>query len=152
MAAMLTELTLSSVNERRLGRTGRVLSAGRPGRLVRAAKWLARTGIALNLLGARRAGARSQHVASVAYLAAGLAFRAAWIDAGKASARDDEAVALMARGRATADERLRRGTERRTVSDEGAPRARARNLAATRAWSGTVGRTSLLVERLLRRA
>jgi formate-dependent nitrite reductase membrane component NrfD len=150
-AAMLAELTLSMVNERRLGRAGRVLSEGTPGRIFRTAKWLTGTGVALNLLGGR-AGSRGQNVASVLYLAGGLAFRIAWIEAGKASARDDEAVALMARGRATADERLRQRTERRTVSDDRPPRARDAAPAALRAWSGTVGRTSLLVERLLRRA
>jgi hypothetical protein len=58
----------------------------------------------------------------------------------------------MARGRVTADERLRKRTERRIVSDGRPPRARGAALAAARAWSGTVGRTSILVERLLRRA
>ena len=99
----------------------------------------------------RRSGPLGQNVASVLYLAGGLAFRFAWLEAGKASARDDEAVALMARGRVTSDEGLRRGAERRTVSDARPPRARGSALAAARAWSGTVGRTSLLVERLLRR-
>jgi formate-dependent nitrite reductase membrane component NrfD len=147
--AMLAELTLSAINERRLGRAGHVLSEGRPGRLFRTAKWLAGAGVALNLLGPRRVGALGQHAASILYLAGGLAFRFAWIEAGKASARDDEAAALMARGRITADERLRRGTERRTVSRDRPPRAHG---TAPAAWSGIVGRTSLLVERLLRRA
>ena len=149
--AMLAELTLSMVNERRLGRAGQVLSEGRPGRLFRTAKWLAGTGVALNLLGAQRTRPLGQHAASVLYLAGGLAFRFAWIEAGKASARDDEAVALMARGSVTADERLREGTERRILSDDRPPRAGGAALAATRAWSRTVGRASLLVERLLRR-
>lgn len=149
--AMLAELTLSTVNERRLGRAGHVLSEGRSGRLFRIAKWLAGTGVALNLLGARRTRPLGQHMASVLYLAGGLAFRMAWLEAGRASARDDDAVALMARGRVTADERLRTRTERRTVSDGRPPRARGTALAAARAWSGTVGRTSILVERLLRR-
>jgi formate-dependent nitrite reductase membrane component NrfD len=150
--AMLAELTLSMINERRLGRAGHVLSEGGPGRLYRAAKWLAGGGVALNLLGVRRVGVLGQHVASVLYLASGLAFRIAWVEAGKASARDDEAAALMARGRLTADERLRRRTERRTISVDRPLRARGAALAATHAWSGAVGRTSLLVERLLRRA
>jgi formate-dependent nitrite reductase membrane component NrfD len=151
-AAMLAELTLSMVNQRRLGRAGRVLSEGRPGRLFRTAKWLAGTGLALNLLGGRRTGPFGQNVASVLYLAGGLAFRYGWVEAGKASARDDEAVALMARGRVTADERLRKRTEHRILSDDRSPRASGAALAAARAWSGTVGRASLLVERLLRRA
>jgi formate-dependent nitrite reductase membrane component NrfD len=151
VTAMLAELTLSTVNERRLGRAGRVLSEGSPGRLFRAAQALAGTGVALNLLG-RRVGPVGQNVASALYLAGGLAFRYAWLEAGRASARDDEAAALMARGRVTADERLRKRTERRIVSDGRPPRARGAALAAARAWSGTVGRTSILVERLLRRA
>jgi formate-dependent nitrite reductase membrane component NrfD len=152
VGGMLTELTLSTVNERRLGRAGHVLSEGRPGRLFTTAKWLVGTGVALNLPGVRRSGPLGQNVASVLCLAGGLAFRFAWIEAGKASARDDEAVAFMARGRVTADERQRRATERRTVSDGRQPRTRGAALAAARAWSGTVGRTSLLVERLLQRA
>jgi formate-dependent nitrite reductase membrane component NrfD len=151
-AAMLAELTLSMVNQRRLGRAGRVLSEGRPGRIFRTAKWLAGTGVALNLLGGRRTGPLGQNVASVLYLAGGIAFRYGWVEAGKASARDDEAVALMARGRVTADERLRERTEHRILSDDRPPVAAGTAFAAAAAWSGTVGRASLLVERLLRRA
>jgi formate-dependent nitrite reductase membrane component NrfD len=152
VAAILAELTLSTLNERRLGRAGQALSEGRSGRLFRAAKGLAGAGVALNLLGTRRAGTLGQNVASTLYLAGGLAFRLAWVEAGKASARDDEAVARMARGKVTADESGRRGTERRTVSDDRLPRARGAALAAAHAWSGAVGRASLLVEHLLRRA
>jgi hypothetical protein len=39
-------------------------------------------------------------VASVLYLLGGLSFRFAWIEAGRQSAGDDEAVARMARVRA----------------------------------------------------
>ena len=148
VGAMLAELALSTVNERRLGRAGRVLSEGRPGRLFRTAQGLAGTGVALNLLGRRRMGPLGQNVASVLYLAGGLAFRYAWLEAGRASARDDEAVALMARGRVTADERLRQRTERR-VRLGGRPRPPAAAPRRARAWSRTVGRASLLVERLL---
>ena len=70
----------------------------------------------------------------------GLAFRFAWVEAGKASARDDEAVALVARGRATADEHLRSGTERRALSDDRPPLAPGAAVAVLRAWSRTVGR------------
>jgi hypothetical protein len=145
----LAELTLSIVNERRLGRAGHVLSEGKPGRLFRTAKWLAWTGVALNLLDPRRTRPLGQHTASILYLAGGLVFRLAWLEAGKASARDDEAVALMARGRVTADEGRRNRTERRAISDGRPPRARGAALAAARAWSATVGGTSILVERLL---
>ena len=149
-AAMVAEFGLSTLNERRLGRAGAVLSQGRPGRLFRSAKWLAGTGIALNLLGPRRTHALGQHAASVLYLAAGLAFRFAWVEAGKASAADDEAVALTARGMATLDEPLRKGTEQRALSR---PRpARTPTPRALRAWSRLIGRASLVAERLVRRA
>ncbi|HEY6594985.1 MAG TPA: NrfD/PsrC family molybdoenzyme membrane anchor subunit [Asanoa sp.] len=151
-AAMLTELVLSAVNERRLGRAGRVFSEGAAGRQFRAAKWLSAAGVALNLLGPRRTTVAGQHVASVLYLAAGLGFRFAWIEAGRASAKDDEAVALMARGTVTADERLRRGAERRSMSEQRRPRGRGPASKALRAWSRTIGRTSLVAERVLRRA
>jgi formate-dependent nitrite reductase membrane component NrfD len=135
--AMVAELTLSLVNERRLGRAGHVLSEGRPGRLFRIAQLFGGAGVALNLLGVRRTTPLGQHVASIVYLAGGLAFRLAWIEAGKVSARDDEAVTM---------------TERRTLSEDRPPSARGAASAALRAWSDTVRRASLLVERLLRRA
>jgi hypothetical protein len=150
VGAILAELTLSTVNERRLGRAGRVLSEGRARRLFRTAQGLVGTGVALNLFGPRRVGPLGQNVASVLYLAGGLAFRYAWLEAGRASARDDEAVALMARGGVTADERLRERTEHRVLSDDRPPAGGGIALAAVRAWSVTVGRASLLVERLLR--
>jgi hypothetical protein len=56
----------------------------------------------------------------------------------------------MARGRVTADERLRQRTEQRTLSDDRPPAARGTAFAAPRAWSRAVGRASLLVESLLR--
>ena len=53
-------------------------------------------GLALRL-GRRRLGPGAHHVASGLYLVAGLAFRQAWVAAGHDSARDDRAVAEMAR-------------------------------------------------------
>jgi formate-dependent nitrite reductase membrane component NrfD len=150
--AILAELTLSTINERRLGRAGRVLSQGGAGRLFRTAQALVCSGLALNLLGRRRVGSRGQNVASALYLAGGLAFRYAWLEAGRASARDDEAVALMARGAVTADERLREGTEHRVLSSDRSPAGGRIPSAAARAWSRTLGRASLLLERLLRSA
>jgi formate-dependent nitrite reductase membrane component NrfD len=94
--AMLAELTLSIVNERRLGPLAADLERGRPGKMFRAAKWLVRGGLALRLLRGRT-GRPAHDVASVAYLAAGLLFRFAWVRAGQASASDDEAVATVAR-------------------------------------------------------
>jgi hypothetical protein len=98
MGAMSAELLLSVVNERRLGPLARGLSEGRPGRLFTAAKWFVRAGLALRLA-RRRGGPRVHHLASVLYLAAGLLFRYAWVSAGPPSARDDLAVAEMARSR-----------------------------------------------------
>jgi Polysulphide reductase, NrfD len=89
--AMLAELGLSVVNERRLGDFGEPL---RRSRLMQAAKWLVRAGLGLQLTRRREL----EHAASVVYLAAGLAFRYAWVMAGPVSARDDRAVAAAARG------------------------------------------------------
>jgi len=96
-AAIATELTLSTLNERRLGRLAVALEDGSAGKLFRGAKWAVRAGLSLRLL-RRRAGPASHHVASGLYLAAGLAFRYAWVAAGRNSARDDRTVAETARG------------------------------------------------------
>ena len=88
--AIACELALSSVNEHRLGDVGRPLRAAR---LYRAAKWSVRAGLALRAL----PGARTRHVSGALFLAGGLAFRYAWVEAGKASAADDEGVARNAR-------------------------------------------------------
>jgi formate-dependent nitrite reductase membrane component NrfD len=141
LAAMATELLLSAVNRRRLGRAGKVLSEGRPGWLFRGAELLAASGVVLNLLGPRRTTVGGQNAASVLYLAAGLAFRLAWVEAGRASAGDDEAVASLARGRVTA----RRPSKLRP------PRRGRRAAAVLRAWSRAVGRASLLTDRVLGR-
>jgi hypothetical protein len=93
--AMGTELALSAVNERRLGRLGRPLRVGRPGLRYRVARWAVRGGLGLRL--ARRAGPAAGHASSVLFLLAGLAYRFAWVSAGKVSAEDAEAVATMAR-------------------------------------------------------
>ena len=93
--AMATELTLSTINERRLGRLGRALEEGRPGNLFQAAKWMIRCGLALRL--ARGRGPWVHHLASVLYVLAGLTFRFAWVGAGRTSALDHEAVARMHR-------------------------------------------------------
>jgi formate-dependent nitrite reductase membrane component NrfD len=84
-ASMLTELSLSAVGERRLGEAAEALRGGRPGIYFRAAKSLVALGLSLRLA-ARRTGSREHDLASVIYLAAGLAFRFAWDYAGKASA------------------------------------------------------------------
>ncbi len=92
--AMAAELALSSVNERRLGRIGRPLHEGSAGKLFKLAKLGVRVGLGLRLAGRYPA---AHHAASAAFLAAGLAFRYAWVGAGKASALDHDTVAAAAR-------------------------------------------------------
>jgi formate-dependent nitrite reductase membrane component NrfD len=93
-AAMGAELALSIVNERRLGEVGAPLHASRT---MKGAKWAVRAGLALQAT--RRP--KLAHAASVIHLAAGLAFRVAWVRAGRSSALDDRMVAEQARrGRA----------------------------------------------------
>ncbi len=94
--AMAAELALSVINERRLGPLASGLEAGTPGKLFKAAKWAVRGGLALRFA-RERGGPRVHHVASLMYLAAGLLFRYAWVNAGRLSARDDRAVAEMHR-------------------------------------------------------
>jgi hypothetical protein len=94
--AMAAELALAEINERRLGRLGEALRRGRPGRLFKVARWTVLAG--LSLRGARkRGGPWTHHLASVLYLAAGMAYRFAWVGAGRTSAADHEAVARNAR-------------------------------------------------------
>jgi formate-dependent nitrite reductase membrane component NrfD len=89
--AMAAELALSIVNERRLpDGIGKPLHSSK---LLKAAKWTVRAGLALQLTRSPKAA----HAASVLHLAAGLMFRYGWVRAGVASALDDRAVAEMAR-------------------------------------------------------
>jgi formate-dependent nitrite reductase membrane component NrfD len=96
--AIATELALSTINERRLGRLAAALEEGPAGKVFRGAKWGVRAGLALRLL-RRRGGPWTHHMASGLYLGAGLAFRYAWVAAGRHSARDDRVVAETARSR-----------------------------------------------------
>ena len=91
--AILTELALSSLNARRLGRVADPLHDGPSGRLFKVAKGSVLTGLTLRAL-RPIIGRPAQNAVSVLYLGAGLAFRLAWLAAGKRSARDDEAVIL----------------------------------------------------------
>jgi hypothetical protein len=91
--AIACELALSGVNERRLGGLARPL---RSARLYRAAKWSVRAGLALRAL----PGARTRHASGALFLAGGLAFRYAWVAAGRASAAAHEDVARNARSSA----------------------------------------------------
>jgi formate-dependent nitrite reductase membrane component NrfD len=102
--AIAGELILSQINDVRLGRLAHALEHGRPGRWFAAAKWLVRAGLTLRFATRGRTGSRTHHVASACYMAAALCFRYAWVEGGRVSARDDEAVARTARARATAAE------------------------------------------------
>jgi hypothetical protein len=104
----------------------------------RTAKTLVAVGLSLRLV-ARRAGAREHDLASVVYLAAGLAFRFAWVSAGKESAGDDAAVAAMARQ----DGSWERHAPSITRSQLPLPDA------ARRAYGEAVRRASLAIERRL---
>ncbi len=147
-AAMLAELSLSAVNERRLGDAGEAFRRGGSGMLFRIAKSLVVLGLSLQIV-ARRTGPRADDLASVMYLAGGLAFRFAWVHAGKASAEDDAAVAAMARGRRTLHEDREEPPEQRALSSRRSPLALPD--IARRAYGEAVRRTSLAIERRLRR-
>lgn len=145
--AMTCELILSTLNERRLGRAGLSLEHGTPGRLFRAGRWAARIGLGLELL-RKPLGPRAHEVASICHLAAGLAFRYAWVGAGQISARDHEAVARMARAAVTAGDELTGGPRgRRLRSTVRVPRRDAGTSAAR--YPELVRQASLLVERVL---
>jgi formate-dependent nitrite reductase membrane component NrfD len=146
--AMLTELVLSTFNERRLGQAGQALRQGHAGRLFTAAKWTVRVGLALRPL-RRRLGPRAHHVASGSYLAGGLLFRMAWVAAGRASAADHEAVAATARAHVTRDDEVGGENETRRLVSRWREPSSGRGVAA-RAWTEGVRRTSLLAERVLR--
>jgi formate-dependent nitrite reductase membrane component NrfD len=98
--AMAAELVLSEINHHHLGRLADALEEGAGARWYTRAKWLARAGLGLRVA-RRRLGPWTDHLASVAFMAAALCFRYAWVFAGRTSAHDDEAVARMARQRAT---------------------------------------------------
>jgi formate-dependent nitrite reductase membrane component NrfD len=120
--AMLAELALSTINDRRLGRASDALGKGRPAVVFRGAKLATALGLALQAARGRIGTTRAQHAASACYLAGGLAFRFAWVEAGKASARDDEAVARTARGKITVEDRLGHPPRAaRTASSAGPP-------------------------------
>jgi hypothetical protein len=94
--AMAGELALSTVNDRRLGPLRGALETGRPAVLFKMAKSAVISGFALRLA-SRRDGPWTHHVASMLYLGAGMAFRFAWVGAGRNSAADDAGVAGSAR-------------------------------------------------------
>jgi formate-dependent nitrite reductase membrane component NrfD len=147
-ASMLSELSLSAVGEHRLGDAAVALRRGRPGVLFRTAKSLVVLGLSLQLL-ARRTDGREHDLASVTYLAAGLAFRFAWVDAGKASAADDAAVAALGRGRRALHDEREEPPQPRAQSARRSPLPLPG--AARRAYGEAVRRASRAIEGKLRR-
>jgi hypothetical protein len=147
-ASILIELSLSALVERRLGEAGQALRRGRPGLLFKSAKSLALIGVCARTVRGR-IGPRADKLASVMYLSAGLAFRYAWVMAGKASAEDHEAVAAMGRGRSRLSDQTQQPPNARVPSRAREP-VRLRNPASP-AYTEAIRRASLGVENLLRR-
>jgi hypothetical protein len=146
--SMLTELSISALGERRLGDAAEALARGRPGLCFRTAKSLVALGLSLRLV-SRRTGPREHELASYMYLAAGLAFRLGWVYAGKASATNDAAVAAMGRDRRASPDDRQRAREKRALSARRSPLPLPDT--ARRAYGEAVRRTSLAIERRLRR-
>ncbi len=88
LIAMGSKLVLSALNDRHIGDLSKPLHEHR---MHKVSNWAARFSIALRLL--RRGG----DLPSVLCLVSALTTRLAWVEAGKHSAHDDEAVARMAR-------------------------------------------------------
>ncbi|HEU4658404.1 MAG TPA: NrfD/PsrC family molybdoenzyme membrane anchor subunit [Capillimicrobium sp.] len=147
-SAIVTELGLSRINERRLGPLGEQLDEGRGGRLFRAATWAVNGGLTLRAL-SRQAGSPAHHLGSVLFLAAGLCFRWAWIEAGRQSARDDEDVARTHRVNVEEEDWIRRLLARRMPSSHRPARQGGLLRRAAGLYADGVRRTSLTVERLL---
>jgi hypothetical protein len=98
--AIVAESILAEVNRRRLGRLAEGLEQGRPGRFFKAAQTLVAAGLATRAVRRGQWREPARYAGSACFLIAGLCFRYGWMTAGPPSARDDEAVARMARGRA----------------------------------------------------
>ncbi len=138
--AISCELALSAINERRLGALSSPLRRGRPGWMYRAAQTSVLLGLAAQL--AARSGARrAEDAASVLYLGGGLAYRYAWVYAGRDSAADPTAAAAMGRG----------GNDLAQAGDSRAASATRRpaTVPGGRLWGEVVRRVSLAVERRL---
>lgn len=94
--AMAAELLLSELNRERLGSLASDLEDGAGAVWFRRAQWLARAGLSARLI-RKRWGGPAEQFASFCFLGAALCFRFAWVESGRSSAVDDEAVARMAR-------------------------------------------------------
>lgn len=135
-AAIVAELALSALNERRIGGAASALRSGPAKPMLRSAKAAVILGLSTRLVG-RRLGPRIHDVASGLYLAGGLLFRFAWVYAGKSSAADHEAVVALAREGSQTEPVT--SSERRPVA-----------LPGRRAWGEAVRRVSLAVESVAR--
>jgi formate-dependent nitrite reductase membrane component NrfD len=105
-AAMVAELVLSALNDRRLGVARRALEGGRPGRYLKAARALNGVGLAIRAARALRGGREptaADEAPSALFLAAALLYRLGWVAAGRTSALDHDAVAALARERGPAE-------------------------------------------------
>jgi formate-dependent nitrite reductase membrane component NrfD len=147
-ASIVTELALSRINSRRLGRLSDAMHHGRPGLFFRLAETAVTVGVSTRLV-ARRSPPWLHNLASGLYLLGALGFRYAWVEAGKASADDHAGVAAMGRGRLALEDptEVPRDAHMRSTWRRGAATA----VPVRRAWTETVRRASLAVERLLRR-
>lgn len=153
--SILTELVLSEINQRRLGPIGAAMRHGRPGVTFRIAKAAVTAGVSTRLIAGHpgprvlpaRARRRVRAGASGLFLAGALAFRFAWVQAGKASAADHQVVAANARGAKGLDAAAEVPAGARLPSR---PRRPLLLSAPARAWSEAVRRASGLAERMLR--
>ncbi len=141
--AILSELSLSALNERRLGQRAAALHARRPARLFRVAQTAVVLGLSSRVF-ARRIGPRAHDLGSMLYLAGGLAFRYAWLESGKESAADHEAVAAMGRGHLTQNDAHEH--QPRVESSERRPLPMP---GVRRLWGEALRRASLAAEQLL---
>ncbi len=145
-AAISAELALATVNERRLEAISQPLRGGQSGRMFKVAQSAVLLGLAAQLAGRRR-GRHTEDLASVLFLGGGLAFRFAWVEAGKASAADHEAAAAVGRGRLSLEGDGATGLE---------PRAESRlrrpwSFPGQRLWGEFTRRASLAIEQRLGR-
>jgi formate-dependent nitrite reductase membrane component NrfD len=151
-ASLVAHVALTAANRRRLGVAGEAIERGRPGLVLRGAEGVLLAGLAAQL-GARVARRRSavpwiDDAASAISLAAGLAVRIGWIDAGRMSARNDEAAAAMGREPSSARVAADASRDPRMPSTSRMP---LRLPVARRGWAEMVRRASLAVERRVRR-
>ena len=151
--SLVAHVALTSANRRRLGVAGESLDNGRHGLVSRSAERALLAAVLAKIIVRvlRRPTARElvDAAASTTYLAAGLAVRIAWIEAGKVSATHDEAAAAAGRRTRDAGDGERESLEPRLNSTARLP---LRVRGSRRVWSETVRRLSLAIERALHAA